>query len=87
MHDTGKSQKHHLKGTAGHSDFTLPMGRTSYTDKRVMHTLVQRLEDAVIAKDVMEECATNNDLQDRLTLEKIKKRIEAKESAKRSMAH
>ena len=40
----------------------------------VMHTLVQGLEDAAIAKDIMEEYATNDDLQDRLTLGKIKKR-------------
>ena len=29
-----------------------------------MHTLVQGLEDAVIAKDAREECATNNNLKD-----------------------
>ena len=44
-----------LKGAARHCDFTLPMGQTSFTDKMVMHTLVQGLEDAAIAKDVMEK--------------------------------
>ena len=33
----------------------------------------------------MEEYATSDDLQDRLTLDKIKKIIEAKDTAKRSM--
>ena len=50
-----------------------------------MHTLVQGLEDAAIARNVMEEYATNADLQDLLTLKKIERLIEAKESAKRSM--
>ena len=52
----------------------------------VMQTLVQGLEDAVISKDAMEKKATNNTLQDRLTLQKIEKLIEAQESSKRSMA-
>ena len=51
-------------------------------DKMVM----QGLEDAAIAKDVMEEYPTNKDLQNWLTLKKIKKLIEAKENTKRSMA-
>ena len=38
------------------------MGQTSYTNKMVMHTLVQGLEATAIAKDVMEEYATNNNL-------------------------
>ena len=42
-----------LKGAAQHCDFTLPAGETSYTDKMVLHTLVQGLEDDVITKDVM----------------------------------
>ena len=44
-----------LKGAARHCHFNLPMRQTSYTNKMVMHTLVQGLEDAAIAKDVMEE--------------------------------
>ena len=47
------------------------MGQTPCTDKTVMHTLVQGLEDAAIAKDVMEEYPTNDKPQDRLTLEKF----------------
>ena len=43
-----------LKGKARHCDFNLPTGHTSYTDKMIMHTLVQGLEDAAIAKDIME---------------------------------
>ena len=60
-----------LKGAAIHYNFTLPMGQTPCTDKTVMHTLVQGLEDAAIAKDVMEEYPTNDKPQDRLTLEKF----------------
>jgi hypothetical protein len=52
----------------------------------IMHTLVQGLEDAAIAEDAMEEYATNNNLKDRPTLEKILKLIEEKESAKMSIA-
>ena len=37
----------------------------------IMHTLVQGLEDAAIAKDAMEEYATNNNLKERPTLEKM----------------
>ena len=62
------------------------MSQTSYMYKMNMHTLVQRLEDAATAKHAMEKYATNNDLQNCLNLEKIKKLIEAKEKAKRSMA-
>ena len=51
-----------LKGAARHCDFNLPMGQTSYTDKMVMHTLVQGLEYPAIAKDVMEEYTTNDNL-------------------------
>ena len=50
-------------------------------DKMVM----QGLEDAAIAKDVMEEDATNDNLHDTLTLKEIEKLIEAEENAKRSM--
>ena len=42
-------------------------------------------KDAAIAKDVMEEYATNHNLQKRLNLKKIEKIIKAKESAKKSM--
>ena len=44
------------------------------------------MEVAAIAKDFMEENTTSDDLRNHLTLEKIKKLIEAKENAKRSMA-
>ena len=49
-----------LKGTAKHCNFTLPMDKTSYMDKMVMNTLVQRLEDTAKAKDIMKSYATNN---------------------------
>ena len=71
-----------LKDAAHYCDFALPIGGTSYTDKIVM----QGLEDAAKTKDVMEEYATNNNLQTRLNLKKIEKYVKAKESAKRSMA-
>ena len=61
-------------------------GAARHCDKMVMHTLEQGLEDDAIAEDVMKEYATNDTLQNRLTLEKIEKLIEAKESTKRSMA-
>ena len=54
-----------------------------------MHTLVQGLEDATTAEDVMEEYATNDNLQTASPsrkYKKYKKIIEAKESTKRSMA-
>ena len=59
-----------LKGAARHCDFTLPMGQTSNMHMMVLHSLVLELQDAAIAKDVMEEYATNNYLQDSLSLEK-----------------
>ena len=43
-----------LKGAARHCDFKLPPGETSYTDKMVMQTLVQGLEDAAITKYTMD---------------------------------
>ena len=52
-----------LKGAAKHCHFNLPAGQTCYMDKMILHTLVQGLEDASVAKDVMEEYATNNNLQ------------------------
>ena len=55
--------------------------------KMILHTLVQGLKDATIAKDVIEEYATNNNLQNCFTLEKIEKLVKAKKSAKRSMEH
>ena len=60
------------QGAARHCNFTLPMGQTSDTDKLVLHTLVQGLEDAAIAKDVIEKYLTNKLLLDRLTHEKSK---------------
>ena len=50
-----------------------------------MHTLVQGLEEATIAKDVMEEYADNENLQKHISLEKIQKLVKAKENTKRSM--
>ena len=52
----------------------------------VIHTLVKGLEDATIAKDIMEEYTTNNDVNNCLALKKIDKVIEPMESANRSMA-
>ena len=74
-----------LKGVARPCNFNLPVGQTSYADKMILHTLVQRLEDPTIAKDVMEEYTTNDDLQNPLTLEKTKKLVKAKQNIKRSM--
>ena len=76
MHETVKSQSVRLymgplKGAARHCDFNVQMSQTSYMDKIVMHTLVQGLEDAYIAKDVMEEYATNNNLQNCLNPRKF----------------
>ena len=56
-----------LKVEAQHCYLTLPPGKTSYTEKMVMHTLVQGLENAAITKDVMEEYATDDNLHNRLT--------------------
>ena len=39
-----------LMGAARHCNFTIPMGLTCYTDKMVMHTLVQGREDTVITE-------------------------------------
>ena len=39
-----------LKSAARHCNFTLPMGQTCYTDKRVMYTLVQGRDDTVITE-------------------------------------
>ena len=61
-----------LKRAAHHCDFTPPAGKTSYTDKMLMHTLVQGLEDAPKTNDVMEEYNTNDNVKTRLTIEKIK---------------
>ena len=74
-----------LKGAASHYNFHLPMGQTSYTTM-IVHTLVQGLEDAAIAKDVMEAYATNNNVKNRLTNKKIKNLIEAQENTNRRMA-
>ena len=60
----------HLRCAARHSNFNHLIGETSYRYKVVIHTLVQRLEDPTIAKDVIEEYATNSSLQNRLTLKK-----------------
>ena len=60
----------HLMCAARHSNFNLLMGQPSYRYKVVIHTLVQRLEDPTIAKDVIEEYATNSSLQNRPTLKK-----------------
>ena len=53
-------------------------------DKMFIHTLVKGLEDATIAKDVIKEYTTNNDVNNCLTLKKIDKVIEAMKSTKRS---
>ena len=52
-------------------DFTILMGKTIYTEKTVMHTLVQGLEDTSIARDIMKEYSNSNVLQFCVTLEKI----------------
>ena len=44
-----------LTGGPSYCDFNLPIGHTSYTDKMVMHTLVQGLEDATLAKERQNE--------------------------------
>ena len=74
-----------LTGMARHCNFNLPAGQTSYTDKIIPHILVQGLEDAAIAKDVMEEYADNENLQKHISLENIQKLVKAKENTKRSM--
>ena len=56
----------HLKGAARHWDFNLPTGHTSFTNKMFLHILVQGLEYAATAQDVMEEYGTNNDLQNHI---------------------
>ena len=91
MHETAKSRKRPAvprppKGCGETLRLHPTHCQTSYIDKMIMHTLVQGLEDAVIAKDAREECTTNNNLKDRPTLEKILKLLEAKESAKMSMS-
>ena len=63
---------------ARHCNFTLPIGQTFYTDKMVMHSLMQGLKNATIAIDVQEENATNNNLQDYHALEKKEKNIKVK---------
>ena len=67
-----------LKVKARHYDFHLLTGLISYTDKMILHTLAQGLENAAIAKDIIEKCATNYNLQNCLTLKKIEKLVEAK---------
>ena len=62
------------------------MGQTYYTDKMVMHKLVQGLKDAAIAKNVMEEYATNDNLHNRFTLKKLKSSLRLERERKRSMA-
>ena len=59
-----------LKGTVRHCNFNLPMGQTSYKDKKILQTLVQGLKDAVLAKDVMDKYTTNDNLQNHLTQKK-----------------
>ena len=55
-----------LKGAARHCYFNQTADNTFYTDKMILYTLVQGLEDAAIAKDVMEEYSTKKNLQTHL---------------------
>ena len=74
-----------LKGAARQCNINLPIGQTSYIDKMVKHTLVQGMEDALIARGVLEEYATKRQTPKPPHLQNIKKLIAAKESANRSM--
>ena len=48
-----------LKGKTRHCDFILAPGQTSYTDKMIIHTLLQGLEHAAITKDLIDKYAKN----------------------------
>ena len=71
MVDSVRLYRGRLKGAARYCDFNLTAGQTSYKDKMILHNLVQEPEYAAMAKEVIEEYAINNYLQNRVSLDKI----------------
>ena len=84
--ETSQQWLSRLKGKARHCDFNVPTGQTSYMDQRVKDTFILGLHNASIKSDIMEESALSDAQGEELSMDKVERLVEAKESTKRSMA-
>ena len=82
--ETDKRFVARLKGQAKCCDFTLPTGKSDYTEKMIRDQMLMGLEDCCIKEQVLAEAATKKDFME---LEKVLLFVDAKENAKTNLAH